>query len=218
MRFLVINLLLLIVVRAVRNHKHANLQPSTEQGPCTARAALFGRKDRTLVFGHFLTPNRRSIKKYVMLPTLHPTSWTSGWGESSLSKEIFCNTTECLLHPQPLLPALLASSWTLFTSLPMLLFLRGREGGWQGLAVAQEETLPFSVWNYNSCQAKQCQQCRGSFDSAKWMDTLCVWFFFFSSFPIGYNSKNSSPRKPTSPALFSPFQRTAVATQARFTC
>lgn len=180
MRVLVINFLLLIVVRAVCNHKHANLQPSTEQGPCTARAALFGRTDRTLVFGHFLIPNRRSIKKYVMLPTLHPTSWTSGWGESSLFKgKLSCNTTECLLHPQPLLPALLASSWTLFTSLPMLLFLRGREGGrgWRWhrrkpYLFQSETTILVKQNNVNSAEEALIVQ-------NGWTHYVFVFFFFF---------------------------------------
>lgn len=55
-RFLVINFVLLIVVRTVCNHKHANLQPGTEQGPRRALAARFCHTDRTLMFGHFLTP------------------------------------------------------------------------------------------------------------------------------------------------------------------
>lgn len=41
----------------------------------------------------------------------------------------------------------------------------------RGLAVTREEIVRFSVWNYISRPAKQCQQRRESFDYAKWMDT-----------------------------------------------
>lgn len=84
----------------------------------------------------------------VMLLTVH--------SPLSPCSQPFQHPTKCHLHPSP---------QRCFSE-------GGREGEWQGSGSGTGGNRTFfSVWNYNSRPAKQCQQCRGSFDYAKWMDT-----------------------------------------------
>lgn len=83
----------------------------------------------------------------------------------------------------------------------MLLFLRGREGGrgWRWhrrkpYLFQSETTILVKQNNVNSAEEALIVQ-------NGW--THYVFVFFFPSFPIGYNSKNSSPRKSTPLLYFS---------------